>query len=133
MISNLVHRPAQLSQRTPNLLSSGIATDLMLEGTDTDTINSPYVRLSSDIHSISFKRAASKDKELQTVLPTSYRTSTADCLSSSIFVYCLFGESIAALGSNGENAARENAEETKVRWKGIGWRRQNTLEVGRYS
>jgi hypothetical protein len=43
------------------------------------------------------------------------------------------GEYGFAVGSNGKNAARENAEEVNVRWKGIGWRRQNTLEVGRYS
>ena len=36
----------------------------MLEGTNTDAINSPYVRLSSHIHLISFRRAASKDQEL---------------------------------------------------------------------
>jgi hypothetical protein len=35
-------------------------------------------------------------------------------------VYCLLGESRLAVGSNGKNAARENAEEVNVRWNGIG-------------
>ena len=65
------------------------------------------------------------------------RTSTADCRSKLTRVVDLVEsesdefEEPDVVGANGRNAARENAEPMKNRWKGITSVMQNTRDAGR--